>query len=102
MEFLTYVNVDSANPNSSPTYIAPPVIYLPTNNVWQYNPLPFDPDGDSLVWNLSVPLSNNTTVAGYQYLSDTVLYSVFDKSNFILFINASINSFGISYWCTVF
>jgi len=75
MEFLTYVNVDSANPNSSPTYLAPPVIYLPTNNVWQYNPLPFDPDGDSLVWNLSVPLSNNTTVAGYQYLSDTVLYS---------------------------
>ena len=75
MEFLTYINVDSANPNSSPTYLAPPVIYLPTNNVWQYNPLPFDPDGDSLVWNLSVPLSNNTTVAGYQYLSDTVLYS---------------------------
>jgi len=75
MEFLTYVNVDSANPNSSPTYLAPPVIYLPTNNVWQYNPLPFDIDGDSLVWNLSVPLSNNSVVAGYQYLSDTVLYS---------------------------
>jgi len=75
MEFLTYVNVDSANPNSSPTYLAPPVIYLPANNIWQYNPLPFDPDGDSLVWSLSVPLSNNTTVAGYQYLSDTVLYS---------------------------
>ena len=75
MEFLTYVNVDSANPNSSPTYLAPPVIYLPTNNVWQYNPLPFDIDGDSLVWNLSVPLSNNSFVAGYQNLSDTVLYS---------------------------
>jgi hypothetical protein len=75
MEFLTYVNVDSANPNSSPTYLAPPVIYLPTNNVWQYNPLPFDPDGDSLVWSLSIPLSNNTTVAGYQNLSDNVLYS---------------------------
>ena len=75
MEFLTYVNVDSADPNSSPTYLAPPVIYLPTNNVWQYNPLPFDVDGDSLVWNLSVPLSNNSFVAGYQDLSDTVLYS---------------------------
>jgi hypothetical protein len=75
MEFLTYVNVDSANPNSSPTYLAPPVIYLPTNTVWQYNPLPFDIDGDSLIWNLSVPLSNNSVVTGYQYLSDTVLYS---------------------------
>jgi hypothetical protein len=75
MDFLTYVNVDSADPNSSPTYLSPPVIYLPTNNVWQYNPIPFDPDGDSLVWNLSVPLSNNGVVVGYQYLSDTVLYS---------------------------
>lgn len=75
MTFLTYVNVDSANPNSSPTYLAPPVIYLPTNNVWQYNPLPFDIDGDSLVWNLSVPLSGSGTVSGYQDLSDTILYS---------------------------
>ncbi len=75
MTFLTYVNVDSANPNSSPTYLTPPVIYLPTNTVWQYNPLPFDPDGDSLVWGLSVPLSGNGVVAGYEDLSDTVLYS---------------------------
>ncbi|MEC7646499.1 MAG: T9SS type A sorting domain-containing protein [Bacteroidota bacterium] len=75
MQFLTYINVDSANPNSSPTYLSPPVIYLPANNVWQYNPLPFDPDGDSLVWNLSIPLSNDTTVIGYQFLSDTALYS---------------------------
>ncbi len=75
MQFLTYINVDNANPNSSPTYLSPPVIYLPANSVWQYNPLPFDPDGDSLVWNLSVPLSNDTTVIGYEFLSDTALYS---------------------------
>jgi len=75
MSFLTYVNVDSANPNSSPTFLAPPVSYLPTNTLWQYNPLPFDPDGDSLVWHLSVPLSAGfpvpTVVLGYQNLSDT-------------------------------
>jgi hypothetical protein len=75
MSFLTYVNVDSANPNSSPTFLAPPVSYLPTNTLWQYNPLPFDPDGDSLVWHLSVPLSGGASVpsvvTGYQYLSDT-------------------------------
>ena len=71
MSFLTYVDVDSSNPNSTPTYLAPPVIYLPTNTLWQYNPLPFDPDGDSLVWNISVPLSLNDTVSGYEYLSDT-------------------------------
>jgi hypothetical protein len=77
MTFLTYVNVDSANPNSSPTFLAPPVSYLPANTLWQYNPLPFDPDGDSLVWHLSVPLSDAFGVAipgvvgGYEFLSDT-------------------------------
>ena len=75
MTFLTYVNVDSANPNSSPTYLAPPVIYLPANTVWQYNPIPFDIDGDSLVWGLSTPLSGGGIVSGYEELSDTILYS---------------------------
>jgi len=75
MTFLTYVNVDSSSPNSSPTFLTPPVSYLPTNTLWQYNPLPFDPDGDSLVWHLSVPLSAGATVPavvlGYENLSDT-------------------------------
>jgi hypothetical protein len=76
MTFLTYINVDSANPNSSPTFLTPPVSYLPTDTLWQYNPLPFDPDGDSLVWSLSVPYSGGIgaipdTVNGYVYLDDT-------------------------------
>ena len=75
MTFLTYINVDSANPNSSPTFLTPPVSYLPADTLWQYNPLPFDPDGDSLVWHLSVPLSAGATVPavvlGYENLSDT-------------------------------
>ena len=81
MTLLAYVNVNNLSPNSSPTFLAPPVIYLPTNNIWQYNPLPFDLDGDSLVWNLTVPLSSSSnppipdSVSGYQYLSDTILYS---------------------------
>ncbi len=72
MTFLTYVNVNSLSPNSSPTFLTPPVSYLPANTLWQYNPLPFDPDGDSLVWHLSVPLSGSTIVNGYEYLSDTM------------------------------
>ena len=81
MTLLAYVNVNNLSPNSSPTFLAPPVIYLPTNNIWQYNPLPFDLDGDSLVWNLTVPLSSSSnppipdSVSSYQYLSDTLLYS---------------------------
>ena len=81
MTLLAYVNVNNLSPNSSPTFLAPPVIYLPTNNIWQYNPLPFDLDGDSLAWNLTVPLSSSSnppipdSVMGYEFLSDTILYS---------------------------
>ena len=76
MTFATILTVDNSNPNSSPTFLADPVTYLPTNTVWQYNPLPFDPDGDSLSWSMSVPYSGGVnaipdTVSGYEYLDDT-------------------------------
>ena len=75
MSFATALFVDAANPNSTPTFLADPVTYLPVNTLWQYNPLPFDPDGDSLVWSLSVPYSGGgaipDTVSGYVYLDDT-------------------------------
>ena len=80
MSFATFLKVSSANPNSSPTFLADPVTYLPTNTLWQYNPLPFDPDGDSLAWSMSVPYSGGVnaipdTVSGYEYLDDTSMYS---------------------------
>ena len=79
MSFLTYISVDSNNPNSTPTFLTPPVAYLPVDSIWQYNPLPFDPDGDSLVWTMSVPLGAGApvpaVVSGYVSLSDTALYS---------------------------
>ena len=77
--FLTFVSVNSNAPNSTPTFLTPPVAYLPVDSIWQYNPLPFDPDGDSLVWTISVPLGAGNPipvdVLGYGSLSDTVLYS---------------------------
>lgn len=45
--------------NSTPEFLTPVVAYLPVNTPWQYNPLPFDADGDSLVWSLDVPLSTS-------------------------------------------
>ncbi len=71
MKLSTFITVDSLNPNSSPSFITPPVAYLPANTLWQYNPLPFDPDGDSLSWSLAVPLSIQGTVNGYEFLSDS-------------------------------
>jgi len=71
----TSLTVDSLNPNSSPSYLTLPVAYLPSDTLWQYNPLPFDPDGDSLAWSLTTPLGNGGIVSGYQFLDDTMLYS---------------------------
>ena len=72
MRLTTYINVDNASPNSSPSFLTLPVSYLPAHIPWSYNPLPFDPDGDSLVWSLATPLGANTTVNGYEYLSDSI------------------------------
>ena len=76
LALATYITVDSLNINSSPYYLTPPVAYLPADTLWQYNPLPFDPDGDSLVWTMVTPLTTiSNVVSGYQFLSDTSLYS---------------------------
>jgi hypothetical protein len=52
--------------NSSPEFLSIPVIYGPINLPWVYNPLPFDADGDSLVWSVFVPMgANNVQCLGY-------------------------------------
>lgn len=57
--------MDTTN-NSTPFFLVPAAIFLPVNTVWQYNPLPFDPDGDSLYWSLSNPLNTwSTGCPGY-------------------------------------
>lgn len=72
MRLTTYFTSDSLNPNSSASYLSPPVAYLPADTLWSYNPLPFDPDGDSLVWSLVTPLGLTSMVNGYEYLSDSI------------------------------
>lgn len=68
---ITYLTVDSLNSNSTPTFLTPPVAYLPHDTIWQYNPLPFDPDGDSLSWRLVEPYGFPATpVSGYDFLSN--------------------------------
>lgn len=67
---ITHFGVGSTN--SSPVFLAPPVTYLPQNQAWQYNSLPFDVDGDSLAWSLDTPLTNVGVYAnGYTAPSDT-------------------------------
>ncbi len=66
MRLQTQINVDPATVNSSPFFLVPAAIFLPLNTPWQYNPLPFDPDGDSLFWSLDQPLDDiNKYCTGY-------------------------------------
>jgi hypothetical protein len=54
---VTAFDTASAAPNSSPVFLNEPVVFLPVNMPWSYNPLPFDADGDSLAWSIDVPLN---------------------------------------------
>ena len=64
MHLFTTITLDAASSNSTPYFMVKPVIFLPVNTPWQYNPLPFDPDGDSLHWSLGVPHESNGTAFG--------------------------------------
>ncbi|HEX5003242.1 MAG TPA: T9SS type A sorting domain-containing protein [Bacteroidia bacterium] len=52
----TFTNIAGAA-NSTPVFLAPPVTFLPINQPWQYNSLPFDIDGDSMTWSIDTPLT---------------------------------------------
>lgn len=66
MYLTTTVTHFSSSNNSTPFFLVHPVIFLPVNTSWSYNPLPFDSDGDSLVWQLDTPLTAyNQNCAGY-------------------------------------
>lgn len=66
MLLQTELVVDTASANSTPFFLVPAAVFLPLNTPWQYNPLPFDPDGDSLHWSLDQPLDDiNKYCAGY-------------------------------------
>lgn len=65
--------VDSTN--SSPVFLNPPIPFAQVGTPFNYNPLPYDVDGDSLYWQLDTPLTSaGLYVAGYVYpFADTAL-----------------------------
>lgn len=66
MHFMTEITVDAAGLNSSPVFLNPPILLAQKFSMFQYNPLPFDADGDSLAWLMETPLgSGGDTVTGY-------------------------------------
>lgn len=62
----TEVTVDNVATNSTPEFLNPPITLAQKFSLFQYNPLPFDADGDSLAWTMETPLTmNGDTVTGY-------------------------------------
>ncbi|CAN5616711.1 hypothetical protein BH11BAC2_BH11BAC2_20420 [soil metagenome] len=65
-DLLFYSKIEIDTVNSSPEFLNPPVILGQMGIPFYYNPLPFDVDGDSIAWQLDVPLSSGPIpVAGY-------------------------------------
>lgn len=63
--------------NSTPIFLNNPVVTALQGSLWNYNPLPFDADGDSLVYSLQVPLTaQNTPVNGYVLPSGSTPFTV--------------------------
>jgi hypothetical protein len=61
-----WLDVDiTADPsNSSPVFLNEPITVAQLNQPFSYNPLPFDADGDSLSWQLDVPMDYFTNTVG--------------------------------------
>ncbi len=59
---------DNMSANQSPRYLAIPVFFGPVNTPWVYNPLPFDPDADSIAWQIDTPVcAANQATGAYTY-----------------------------------
>ena len=66
--------------NNTPKLLVPPIDRACTGIAWFHNPGAYDPDGDSLSYELVIPFRDiNTTVVGYRDPADQFFYS---NSNF--------------------
>jgi hypothetical protein len=64
MPLYTDLEVTASPSNSTPGFLAMPVTYFPVNSPASYNPLPYDPDADSIAWDLNTPIGNYTNTGG--------------------------------------
>lgn len=68
--------------NSSPKLLVPPIDRACQGIAWFHNPGAYDPDGDSLSYELVIPFRDrNTTVVNYKDPSDPKFYSNFGNAN---------------------
>ena len=90
--------------NSSPVFLNEPITVAQLNQPFSYNPLPFDVDGDSLSWQLDVPMDYlsgailGTPILGYTLPpSDTIApFSIDPLTGEIVFLPNVIGNFQVS------
>jgi hypothetical protein len=62
--YTDYTMPAAPDTNSTPEFLALPVAYFAVNSPATYNPLPYDPDADSIAWNLNTPYGNYAFTTG--------------------------------------
>lgn len=68
--------------NNTPKLLVPPIDRACTGIAWFHNPGAYDPDGDSLSYQLVVPFrERNTTVVNYRDPADASFYTNFSGGN---------------------
>ena len=68
--------------NNTPKLLVPPIDRACTGIAWFHNPGAYDPDGDSLSYELVVPYrERNTTVVNYKEPNDAKFYTNFNTGN---------------------
>lgn len=65
----TKIFIDALSPvNSTPNFTVPPIDLAATNKIYTHNPGAYDPDGDSLFFELITPLQTSSTpISGYRF-----------------------------------
>ncbi|HEX8040089.1 MAG TPA: gliding motility-associated C-terminal domain-containing protein, partial [Chryseosolibacter sp.] len=68
--------------NNSPKLLVPPIDRACKGIAWFHNPGAYDPDGDSLSYELVIPFrDNNTTVVNYKDPADPKFYTDYQTAN---------------------
>ena len=100
-----WLDVDiTADPsNSSPVFLNEPITVAQLNQPFSYNPLPFDIDGDSLSWQLDVPMdyfspTTGNAIPGYVLPPSDILapFSIDPLTGEITFIPIVAGNFQVS------
>lgn len=99
-EYFHLYNVLHADTNnSSPVFLNPPITLAQENVAFNYNPLPFDADGDSIAWELDIPVSvGGAYVLGYSLPpSDTAIpFTMNQVTGEITFLPNTLGHFEVS------